>query len=46
MGPRFQWAEYHENLVRKYESAAGHPWQIVAADPPEPEIFPRSTYLE
>jgi len=41
---RFKWAEYHENLSRKYERAASHPWETVPADPPPPEIFPPSSF--
>jgi len=41
---RLKWAEYHENLSRKYERAASRPWETVPPDPPPPEIFPPSSY--
>lgn len=41
---RLKWAEYHEDLWRKYEHAASHPWETVPIDPPAPEIFPPSSY--
>ena len=41
---RLKWAEYHENLSRKYERAARHPWETVPPDPTPPEIFPPSSF--
>ena len=43
---RLKWAEYHENLSRKYERAASHPWETLPADTPPPEIFPPSSYVD
>ena len=30
--------EYHAEMVRKYGRAAGSPWLVIEADPPEPEM--------
>ncbi len=30
-------AEYHEEMILKYESALRHPWLPVPPDPPKPE---------
>ncbi len=43
---RLKWAEYHENLARKYERAASRPWETVPRDPSPPEIFPPSSYVD
>jgi hypothetical protein len=43
---RLKWAEYHERLSRRYEHAANRPWEAVPPDPPEPEVFPPSSYLD
>jgi hypothetical protein len=43
---RLKWADYHENLSRKYARAASHPWETVVPDPPPPEIFPPSSFLD
>jgi hypothetical protein len=43
---RLKWAEFHETLSRTYERAANHPWEAVPPDPPEPEVFPASSYLD
>jgi hypothetical protein len=34
---KLKWAEYYEDLARKYELAASHPWEVAPADPPRPE---------
>jgi hypothetical protein len=43
---RVKWAEYYERLSRTYEHAANRPWEAVPPDPPEPEVFPPSSYLD
>lgn len=38
LGPAFERKRaWHEQMERKYDYAAGHPWLPVAADPPPPE---------
>jgi hypothetical protein len=34
------WVAWHEDMREKYAQAAAYPWFPIAADPPEPALFP------